>query len=141
ALRVRLEVALRQPRTVEEYRQILQVSLQDTLRLSDLASDLLLLAQADQSGMSLELQEVSVTEILTEVHENLKPLAQTRRIRLVTDLQAPCLTYGDRRRLYQVFRNLVENALHYTPAEGLVTITVKADGDEILTVVEDTGIG
>lgn len=143
ALQVRLEVALRQPRTVEEYRQVLQVSLQDTLRLSNLANDLLLLAQADQSGLSLELQEVSITKIISEVYENLQPLAQARQIRLLTDYQSsvPCSSYGDRRRLYQVFRNLVENALHYTPAGGLVTLTVKADGEEILVIVEDTGVG
>src|SRR5262249_45760923 len=108
---------------------------------SELANDLLLLAQADQSGLNLELQEVCITEIVTEVYENLKPLAQTRRISLTTDLQPPCLSYGDRRRLHQVFRNLVENALHYTPAGGLVTITVKTEGDQIVTAVEDTGIG
>src|SRR6185503_19160165 len=76
ALRCRLEVALRQPRSAEEYRRVIEGSLQDATRLTVLADDLFLLARADSNNLSMELREVSLSEAAAGVHEQFMPVAE-----------------------------------------------------------------
>jgi signal transduction histidine kinase len=69
------------------------------------------------------------------------PVAETRGIEFTLDAQADCVVYADRARINQALRNLVENALKYTPKDGRVSVTVKHDGEFIRVDVVDTGIG
>lgn len=141
ALSCRLEVALRQPRTAEEYRQVMEGALKDATRLKALTEDLFLLARADSDAAFIELREVDLPEILAVVHEQLKPLAETRGIDFSLDAQAGCKVYGDFARLTQAFRNVAENALKYTSKGGHAYIRVRQEGDLIRTEIEDSGIG
>ena len=141
ALRCRLEVALRQPRSAEEYRQVIEGSLQDATRLTVLADDLFLLARADSNNLSMELREVSLSEAAASVHEQFTPVAEAGGIEFTLDAESDCVVYADRARINQALRNLVENALKYTPKGGRVSVGVKHDGEFIRVDVVDTGIG
>jgi heavy metal sensor kinase len=141
ALRCRLEVALRQPRSAEEYRQVIEGSLHDATRLTVLADDLFLLARADSNNLSMELREVSMSEAVAGVHEQFMPVAETRGVEFMFDAESDCVVYADRARINQALRNLVENALKYTPKGGRVSVSVKHDGEFIRVDVVDTGIG
>ncbi|HXG91262.1 MAG TPA: ATP-binding protein [Blastocatellia bacterium] len=141
ALICRLEVALRQNRSDEEYRQVVADALEDAARLKTLADDLFLLARADSNNLSMELREVSLSDVLAAVHEQLKPLAESLGIEFTFVAQPDCKVYADRARIHQAFRNIAENALKYTPRGGRVTIRIARDGDRIRADIEDTGIG
>jgi heavy metal sensor kinase len=141
ALRCRLEVALRQPRSAEEYRQVIEGSLQDATRLTVLADDLFLLARADSNNLSMELREVSLSAAAAVVHEQFMPVAETRGIEFTLEAESDCVVYADRARINQALRNLIENALKYTPRGGRVSVSVKHDGESIRVDVVDTGIG
>ena len=141
ALRCRLEVALRQYRSAEDYRQVIEGSLQDTTRLTTLADDLFLLARADSNNLSMELREVSLSEMAAGIHEQFTPLAEARGVEFFFDAQSDCLVYADRARIHQAFRNLAENALKYTPKGGRVSLSVKHEGEFIRFDIVDTGIG
>src|ERR1044072_1460543 len=141
ALRCRLEVALRQPRSAAEYKQVIEGSLQDATRLTVLADDLFLLARADSNNLSMELREVSLSEAAAGVYEQFMPVAEARGIEFTLDAESDCVVYADRARINQALRNLVENALKYTPKDGRVSVSVKHDGEFIRVDVVDTGIG
>ena len=141
ALRCRLEVALRQPRSAAEYKQVIEGSLQDATRLTVLADDLFLLARADSNNLSMELREVSLSEAAAGVYEQFMPVAEARSIEFTLDAESDCVVYADRARINQALRNLVENALKYTPKDGRVSVSVKHDGEFIRVDVVDTGIG
>jgi heavy metal sensor kinase len=141
ALRLRLEVALRQPRSAEEYRRVIESSLQDVERLTALAEDLFLLARADSNNLTMELREISLCEVLSGVCDQLMPLAESRHVELRLEADSPCFVYADRVGITRAFRNIVENALKYTPPGGKVKVTVRPEGDQIRTDVEDTGVG
>ena len=141
ALRCRLEVALRQYRSAEAYRQVIEGSLQDTTRLTTLADDLFLLARADSNNLSMELREVSLSEMAAGIHEQFTPLAEARGVEFFFDAQSDCLVYADRARIHQAFRNLAENALKYTPKGGRVSLSVKHEGEFVRFDIVDTGIG
>ncbi|MGA9770709.1 MAG: ATP-binding protein [Blastocatellia bacterium] len=141
ALRCRLEVALRQTRSAAEYRQVIEGSLQDATRLTVLADDLFLLARADSNNLSMELREVSLSEAAAGVYEQFMPVAEARGIEFTLDAQSDCVVYADRPRINQALRNLIENALKYTPKGGRVSVSVTHDGEFVRVDVIDTGIG
>ena len=141
ALRCRLEIALRQRRSQADYEAVIEESVADTARLSALAEDLFLLAQADSDNLNIQLMEVSLSEICRAVHQQLAALAQRGRVEFTISAEPGCLVYGDEARLHQAMRNIAENALKYTPKGGRVTISVRQEGDSIIAEVEDTGIG
>src|ERR1044072_4595958 len=117
ALRCRLEVALRQTRSAAEYRQVIEGSLQDATRLTVLADDLFLLARADSNNLSMELREVSLSEAAAGGYEQFMPVGGARSIEFTLDAESDCVVYADRARINQALRNLVENALKYTPKD------------------------
>jgi signal transduction histidine kinase len=141
ALRCRLEVALRQPRPAEDYRQVIEASLQDTTRLTALANDLFLLARADSNNLAMELREVSLAETAAAIHDQLLPVAESRGIDFLLNAEPGSMVYADRARLSQALRNLAENALKYTPKGGRVQIRVAQQGEQIRVDIIDTGIG
>jgi heavy metal sensor kinase len=141
ALRCRLEVALRQRRHADDYRQVIEGALEDATRLTTLADDLFLLARADSNNLLMDLREVLLSEIVSSVHTQLLPLAEAKRVNFAVRIESDCLVYADRDRLHQVVLNLAENALKYTPSGGLVSMIVQADHDDARVMIEDTGIG
>lgn len=110
----------------------------EVARLTRMANDLLVLAQAD-AGVSLRWGTVQLDEVLLEVYRDLRPLADGITIKV--DLQEPIAILGDRDRLKQALINLVANALQHTPKGGTVTLGLHRDRDHALLSVADTGHG
>jgi heavy metal sensor kinase len=141
ALRCRLELALRQDRSKEDYRQALEESMDEASRLSALAEDLFLLARVDSNNLVLELREMSVSRAVAQVHQQLAPMAEARGLEFVLETDGPCSVYADESKIRQALRNLAENALKYTPRGGRVVMSVRSEGEFIRADIEDTGIG
>ena len=142
ALRSQVEVALRRPRSAEEYRAVLESCLEDVERLSRLADDLLELARADAERLDLELSEVEVAPVVASVESDLAADARARRVELRAEVPAGLAVIADERRLRRVIANLVGNAIQYSRPEG-GTVVVAAGGDvgEAWVEVRDDGIG
>lgn len=88
------------------------------------------------------LKEVAdLNEIIETVVERLKPLAKTKNVNIDLTLEPMFLVEFDVTLMSEVFLNLVENAIKYTPANGQVTIRTKETDTEILIEIQDTGEG
>jgi signal transduction histidine kinase len=112
-------------------------------RLTRMINDLLDLSRIEAGRMELEMSTVNISTIAREVDEFLQPMAKELSLTLVTNIIDPIpLVQGDRDKLIQIFTNLLNNALKFTPPSGTVTIEVKhhTDGD-IHVCVTDTGCG
>ncbi len=110
--------------------------------LTRLVSDLRDLSLGDIGQFSIEHEPVDLGGVIESVGAGFRPAASSRGVRLVVDV-APDLAWvlGDENRLRQCARNLVENALRYTPAGGKVTIRAQSDTREVRFDVIDTGDG
>ncbi len=114
-------------------------------RMSNMISDLLLLAQADSGAVQLQMEPVEMDTLLLDVYRQTRRIAERRKgpqaldIRLGSEDQA--LVYGDRERLRQVLLNLSDNAVKYTPAGGAVTLSLENDREWVKVSIADTGIG
>jgi signal transduction histidine kinase len=117
----------------------------ETQRMSEMISDLLLLAQADSGALQLQWGPVELDTLLLDVYRQTRRLADHYKgpgeleVRLGSEDQA--IVQGDRDKLRQVLLNLAENAVKYTPGGGVVTMGLQHDGAGVEVYVQDTGIG
>ncbi len=112
--------------------------LREVNRLSRMANDLLLLAQAEV-GLQLRCAPFQVDELVLEVVRELRPLADG--VRLQPALSEQVTYVGDRDRLKQALLNLVANALHHTLAGSEIVVALERDAREVRLQVRDNGPG
>jgi two-component system phosphate regulon sensor histidine kinase PhoR len=110
--------------------------------LMRMINDFLDLAQFEGSSYRLNQQEIDFCWIIESTIDELRPLADARKISLSHTLPGrPVILSGDSRRLAQVLNNLVDNAIKFSLTGGQVTVNVTLNGDHVLVRVEDTGGG
>jgi two-component system, OmpR family, heavy metal sensor histidine kinase CusS len=141
-IRGEAEVALARARTVEEYREVIESTLEEAVRLSELIGDLLFLARAESPLKELRRERVNVGKLLSAVRDYYEASASDGRISLIADEGAePVTAELDRALMLRAVSNLVSNAVAHTPAGGTVTLAARAEGTGICIEVFDTGIG
>lgn len=138
-MRGELDVTLRRERDAGEYREALMTVHDEVTRLQDLVADLLLLARNDEPTPQPTLL-VDLSAVAANVVEHLQPLARARDHTLTLAANAVTV-FGVAGDLERLVRNLVENAIRYTPAHGTITLTVRQAGGRALITVADTGPG
>lgn len=136
-----LEVALQRSRSAEEYRDVLVSNLEQVQRLIVLTRSLLTLARFAGDRPPVDLAPLVLEPLLRELIEDLAPVAEDRRIRLVLEQEPVRPVLGDAERLKQVFINLLDNALRYTDSGGTVTMRLSGSQDVVRVAVQDTGQG
>jgi len=107
--------ALTQP---EAYRQVLEQIQAETEQMTTMVNSLLLLARADTGQMTLDLQEVDLSDVALASVERLLPLARQSQITLATGDLPEVLVCGDPQYLGQMLTNLIENGIKYTSGIG-----------------------
>jgi heavy metal sensor kinase len=140
-LKGELEVALRSPRTVEEYRAALNSSLEEVDRIAQLVEGLLLLSRAEAGVLKMDRQPVDLGQLLEEVYVRLKVLAEKSSIELRLGPTEPVSIRGDRAHLRRLLLNLTDNAIKYSEPDGLVTLSLHNYEKWVCVLVEDAGIG
>jgi two-component system OmpR family sensor kinase len=139
-IRGEIEVALRRARTPEEYREVLESTLEEAVRLSQLSEDLLTLARADAGSLPSIPEPVQVDELLSRVIDRLRPRADAKGIAVAVHSR-PVRASIDAGAFQQIAWNLLDNALNFTPRAGSVDLTLSATDTDLTLVVEDTGPG
>ncbi|MFK7802252.1 MAG: ATP-binding protein [Anaerolineae bacterium] len=111
-------------------------------RLSRMIEDLRMLSLADAGELPIIKQQVDIRSLLGLIVTRYRSLAETNDIELVQDeTDVPLLIYADSDKLQQAIRNLLENALHYTPEGGRVRVTAVRDKKMAHISIIDTGSG
>lgn len=110
----------------------------ESARMQRMVQDLLLLAQAD-AGITIEKRVVELDTLLLDVYRQARLIAGGVKVTLGAEDQAQVL--GDPDRLKQLFLNLMDNAIKYTPSGGEVTLSLERDTEGVRVAVIDTGVG
>ncbi|TWU08410.1 ATP-binding protein [Stieleria varia] len=140
-LRAEAEIALRKPRTLEEYRSVVESTLAETVRLGTLVDQLLTLSRHDAGIERLQTDEVPAGALLGDVVTRFRVLAKQKSINLVSHEIPDCSINGHDVWLSQLFYNLIDNAVKFTPAGGMVEVQVTIEPDCVTFSVADTGVG
>ncbi|MBC7894232.1 MAG: HAMP domain-containing protein [Cytophagaceae bacterium] len=140
-LRADVERAMSAPPHSTEQLVALEEALQETARMTALVDSLLTLARADEGRFDLFREPVDVRSIAQEVFETALILGEPAEVNVHMPEVEDITVQGDRMRLRQLFMNLAENAIKYTPKGGAVVLSLRRDGDVALFAVRDSGIG
>lgn len=109
-------------------------------RLQRTTEKLLSLSKLD-SGIGFVREKIDLKHIAEKTLNLLSPLAKENHVTISTELQRNCFVYGNEDLLYRIIFNLAENGIKYNLPGGLVRILLFRDGENVMLIVEDTGIG
>jgi len=141
-MRGEAEVALRaKARSPEAYRDALESTIRECDRLIHIITQLLLLSQADAGAVHVERAPFRLDTLLQELAETFQVLAEDAQLTLEVQALPPVTVNGDRVRLHELFANLLDNAVKYTPPGGRVTLNVSLEPEEVRVAITDSGIG
>jgi two-component system phosphate regulon sensor histidine kinase PhoR len=111
-------------------------------RMSKIISDMLFLSQIEADSFQLRLGSFSLKELMNEIVEQHKTPAARKKLLLDTAFESSRESVvADRDKITQVFMNLIDNAIKFTPEGGRICVRVSDRADSTLVSVEDTGIG
>ena len=133
------EVVLAQERPAEDYRQVLESSLEEFRRLTRLISATLFLARAEDPKAGIQPVPIAPQRLLDEVLAFFEAAAEEQGVHLTGSAQGRL--QGDPDLLRQAVANLVGNALAATPRGGRITLSVHTQGQTTRLCVRDTGRG
>ena len=137
-LRTGLEVALAKERSPEENLKALELAHREVLALCTIADELLMLARLN-GEVAVNRERLDLSELAADVAGTVEPLAQAREIELRVNAAESVLVDGNAPHLRRLLINLLDNALKFTPAQGLIEVTV-AKNESIATLsVMDSG--
>ena len=115
--------------------------LEECDRLLGMINTMLDIAEAESGAGETKLEEVDLVSILQRACELFEAIAEENSVTIVGDLPENCLLYGEARKFQRMVANLLDNALKFTPPEGTVTVSLKADKGQVVISVSDNGIG
>ncbi|MEW6241194.1 MAG: HAMP domain-containing sensor histidine kinase [Chloroflexota bacterium] len=125
----------------DERQRAAEVIYNEAGRMHRMVLDLLDLARLEAGTADLKMGAVDMTVLLNGIAEKFAPLAQRAGIRLEVQASGLPRMTGDGDRLAQVFTNLVDNALKFTPPGGLVTLQARLAEGQMECLVSDSGKG
>jgi two-component system phosphate regulon sensor histidine kinase PhoR len=115
---------------------------QQTEKLHTLVQDMLMLARVESKDPGFVMQYVDGREVVRSSVETFRPDSEIKGLRLRVHLgTTPCPLFVDPEGLQIILRNLVDNAVKYTPPGGAINVTIRREGEEAALVVADEGIG
>jgi signal transduction histidine kinase len=105
--------------------------------LTALVDDLFLLAKIEAGHLDLELTTVDLSELADEAIEAIRPVADRRRVTVHLEAEGRVRALGGPEALSRVIRNLIDNAIRHSPADGEVVVRVEGDGMALVRVTDD----
>ncbi|RKY32536.1 MAG: hypothetical protein DRP74_02380 [Candidatus Omnitrophota bacterium] len=142
AIKGEAEVVLERGRDIEEYRSVMESVVLEMDRLTRMINRLLYLSRGDSGMDKLDIKKVELMGLLSKMVEFYRVL--TERKNIILDLSAKESSFfvqADHSKLEELFSNIIENAIRYTPENGSITIEIAKQKDKHVISISDTGIG
>lgn len=134
------EIILSRPRNGDEYRVVLESSIEELGRLSSMIENLLFLARAENPRSAVEFKMLPMQDVLRDVCDFYEAIAEEKGITLKTNANG--LVKADSLMLRRAVGNLLSNALKYSPAQSEIVLSGGYDKPNCVTIsVSDQGEG
>ena len=125
----------------EEIKGMILMMSESANNLYALLNDLLELARVKADDFVFTLQKVFITNVVENVFKLYEKNAKIKSIALVNQVDSNSFLFADEGMLGTVVRNLVSNAIKFTPEQGTITISYSETGDKQKIYIKDTGMG
>ena len=128
-----------QEKIAEEKRErYLQTILTETERMDAMVMEMLDFSRLEAGKVKLARDRFDLAVMVRDAFEKLRPMAEEKRLKIRLELMANCMVSADEGRICQAVMNLASNAVHYTPAQGKVAVTLGREGRQtVLRVAND----
>lgn len=135
------EIALSRARTAEEYRHVIESSIEEYTRLSHMIENLLFIARSDNAKTVLQYQLFNIKEILLGIIDYYDALSAEKNTKII--LQGDTILLNADLTLFRrAVNNLLSNAFKNTPKNGQICVEISKPGSEHVAVsIRDNGIG
>jgi signal transduction histidine kinase len=127
--------------SIEEIQMLAKDFDKSLKNLSTLLNNLLEWSRSQTGNIEFKPETFDITSLLKENKELLGTQAQNKRISVLVDLNGEVLVNAHKHSLNTVVRNLISNAIKFTPEGGLIKMGLKKHESEILVSIADTGVG
>ena len=122
-------------------REALADCLEESDRVIEMLNTLMDISEADTGTMALRREPTDLNDLIRQSVELYEDLADERGVELRTNVPSELLVDVDRNRMRQVLANLIDNAVKYTPAGGVVEIAARRENGDAVATIADTGVG
>jgi heavy metal sensor kinase len=140
-LRGELESLAEDTRLASEWRDRAAILLEEAVRLSKIVEQLFTLSRLDAGEAQTDWSRLDLAELAKTTTDQMSLLAEDKNISITCVAKQPMPVEGDRVRLKQVVVNLLDNAIKYTPKNGVIQLRVGAVNGHVVLEVEDNGMG
>lgn len=140
-LRNQMEITLLEPRTTDEYQQVLRQSIEEIESLITTFNALLSIAQAEAGNNRVQWTQVDLKQLALDLMDLYIPLTEAKAQTLGVINGDQAIILGNRDLLTQSLGNLLENAIKFTPKGGNIRLQVKASESQVEVIVADSGPG
>ena len=140
-LRTEVEVALGKPLNESQQHDLLSSVLEECQHLTLLTDQLLTLSRDDTHSTGYSRTPIELASLVADIIQTMTPLAEAKQQTLQLSRPTAAHIVGDVGRLRQVFYNLLDNAIKYTPQQGRIEVTISSANNEVTVSITDTGIG
>jgi signal transduction histidine kinase len=124
------------------YKEFLQDINSEIDRMTYIINDLLKVVKLDQGETGLNIENIDLYKMVTDILKRLFPIAEQKQIKIVlNEVKQKILADVDEVKMTLAISNLIENAIKYTNPEGIVKISLEQDHMHAFISVQDSGIG
>lgn len=111
-------------------------------QMATLVEDLLDMSRVSRGAIELKAEPLDLRQVIADAIEQVTPqVAAKHQVLSATELPLTIAFEGDKKRLLQIFTNLLTNASKYTPEQGFIRLAVELQSEQVTITVEDNGIG
>jgi signal transduction histidine kinase len=136
------ELLLRHPdHSIEEESGYISTILKESKRINKLITSLLTFARSDSNQMEIQAKPVAIDLLINECVQQFAPLMNIKQIDIKLDLEKELEMHADEERIHQLLVILMDNALKYTPEQGVISISANKSAHSVNLNIEDTGVG
>ncbi|MDQ1245292.1 MAG: two-component system, OmpR family, heavy metal sensor histidine kinase CusS [Campylobacterota bacterium] len=140
-IRGEIEVALKQERKPQEYKEILKDILEESISIQKIINQLLFLAKKDTSELKSNFEELYLDEIIIDTLLQIEKFALTKNIDVKVKKIIPSTIYANETLLKIAINNLLRNAIIYSKNNTHIDIYMDENSKEYLLKIEDRGYG
>jgi signal transduction histidine kinase len=140
-LRNHMEITLLEPRSPDEYQQVLRQSIEEIESLITTFNALLSIAQAEAGNNRVQWTQVDLKQLAMDLMDLYTPLTEAKAQTLGVINGDDAIILGNRDLLTQSLGNLLENAIKFTPNGGNIRLQIKVSKNQVEVIVADSGPG
>ncbi len=116
----------------------LDISVDNTLKMAD---NLIVWAKSQMNVIEDKKEHINLKEVINDILVVFKEIANHKEIKLITSIMGDPYFMGDKDQVEFIIRNLINNAIKFTPRKGIVSVSLTQTTEHIKIVVADTGVG